>query len=361
MKTSRHVDCLRLWLVIAMMGTGLSGLAHASDWMDVRLGLPPLQFEQSGEIQRSYLQSLSHSSDIQTYGGAAGGDEPMDLEALSKKMDNPLGSLWLLFVQNDMIRLSDDFPMKRKRWVNVTLLQPILPVPLGSDWLLVNRPTIPLIKAPIPKLDTSGQGRFPPVGPGGGGPEFSDLQNRVSTNHQFELGDIIYPMWIAPRELPKVGGGNLIWGVGPTWIFPTATHDFVGGGKWAVGPTGLVVWDSPDWKLGVVAQQWWSFAGKDDRPSVKTANIQYLIYRQLPNLWQVGMGPNVLVDWNADDGNKLTFPVGLGVNKTTVLFGKLPVRLGAEVHYSAIQPDDVGQTWLFRIYAVPVVPSPFAN
>ena len=133
METSRLVDCLRLWLVVAMMGTGLSGLAHASDWMDVRLGLPPLQFDQSGEIQHSYLQSLSHSSDIQTYAGAAGGDdEPLDLEELSKKMDNPLGSLWLLFVQNDMIRLSDDFPMKRKRWVNVTLFQPILPVPPGE-------------------------------------------------------------------------------------------------------------------------------------------------------------------------------------------------------------------------------------
>ncbi len=188
MRPCKKVSFLRLVLVVAILGTGLSGLAHASDWMDVRLGLPPLQFEQSGEIQRSYFQSLSHTSDIQTYAGAAGDDEPLDLEALSKKMDNPLGSLWLLFVQNDMIRISDDFPLKRKRWVNVTLLQPILPVPLGSDWLLVSRPTIPLLKAPIPDLDTSGQGRFPPVGPGAGGPEFNDVQNRVSTDHQFELG-----------------------------------------------------------------------------------------------------------------------------------------------------------------------------
>jgi hypothetical protein len=94
---------------------------------------------------------------------------------------------------------------------------------------------------------------------------------------------------------------------------------------------------------------------------VKQANIQYLLYRQLPHLWQGGMGSNVLVDWNADSGNKLTFPVGLGVNKATVLFGKLPIRLGAEVHYSVVKPDDAGQTWLFRIFAVPVVPSPFAE
>ena len=73
------------------------------------------------------------------------------------------------------------------------------------------------------------------------------------------------------------------------------------------------------------------------------------------------MGPNVLIDWDADSGNKVTFPVGLGVSKTTLLFGKLPIRIGGEVHYAAIQPDDASQTWLFRLYFVPVVPSPFAG
>ncbi len=71
------------------------------------------------------------------------------------------------------------------------------------------------------------------------------------------------------------------------------------------------------------------------------------------------MGPNILVNWEADDGDKLTFPVGLGFSKTTLLFGKLPFRFGAEVHYSAVHPDNFGQRWDFRFYVVPVVPSPF--
>ena len=131
-----------------------------------------------------------------------------------------------------------------------------------------------------------------------------------------------------------------------------------------MGPKGILIWDSPDWKLRTLVQQWWSYAGEDDRPNVKQANIQYLLYQQLPHLWQVGMGSNVLVDWNADSGNKLTFPVGLGVNKATVLFGKLPIRLGAEVHYSVVQRDDGGKTGSFvfiRFYMIPVVPSPFAG
>jgi hypothetical protein len=361
MRPCKKVSSLRLVLVVAMLGTGLSGLAHASDWMDASLGLAPLKFDPSGQIRNRYLHSFSNAPDMQTYAGAAGGsDEPVDLEAISKEMDNPLGSLWLLFLQNDTIQLSDDFPLKDKQWINVTIFQPILPIPLGKDWLLANRPTFSFISAPIPKLNKSGEGRFPDLFPGGG-PSFNDIQDRVSTNRKYEFGDIIYPMWLAPRELPKLGGGNLVWGVGPTWIFPTATHDFLGTEKWSVGPTGLVVWNSDKWKLGVLAQQWWSFAGKDDRPNVSKANIQYLYYYNLPHLWQIGAGPNILINWEAGSGNKYTVPVGLGVSKTTIAFGKVPIRLGAEIHYSAIQPDDVSQTWLFRFYMVPLIPSPFAG
>jgi len=34
------------------------------------------------------------------------------------------------------------------------------------------------------------------------------------------------------------------------------------------------------------------------------------------------------------------------------------VRIGAEVHYSVIQPDDVpGSEWDFRFYIIPAAPS----
>ena len=66
-----------------------------------------------------------------------------------------------------------------------------------------------------------------------------------------------------------------------------------------------------------------------------------------------------MVNWKADDDNKLTFPVGIGFSKTTLLFGKLPIRMGMEVHYAAVHADDFGTRWNFRLYVVPVVPSPF--
>ena len=47
----------------------------------------------------------------------------------------------------------------------------------------------------------------------------------------------------------------------------------------------------------------------------------------------------------------------MGINKT-VQFGKVPVRLGVELHYSVIQPDDVPSAeWNLRFYIIPAVPS----
>jgi hypothetical protein len=43
----------------------------------------------------------------------------------------------------------------------------------------------------------------------------------------------------------------------------------------------------------------------------------------LPGQWQIGTAPSILIDWKADDDNKLTLPVGLGVGK---LFNSLGSR-----------------------------------
>jgi hypothetical protein len=197
---------------------------------------------------------------------------------------------------------------------------------------------------PTPKLDSSGQGEFPGQFPGGS-PSFDNIQNRVSTDRKFEFGDMIYLGMLAPAELPDVGNGKLVWGLGPTFIFPTATNDNLGTEKWSIGPAGMAMYMDPMFKAGFIAQQWFSYAGKDDRPDVSKANIQPLFYYSLPHLWQIGFSPNILVNWEGSSGNRWTVPVGGGINKTTLLFGKLPVRFEANVYYAALRPDDVGQRW----------------
>ncbi len=45
------------------------------------------------------------------------------------------------------------------------------------------------------------------------------------------------------------------------------------------------------------------------------------------------------------------------MNKTALLFGKLPVRFELNAYYAALRPDDVGQRWDFRVMVIPVIPN----
>jgi hypothetical protein len=331
------------------------GLALGSELPNGPFGMEPLKLDSNYQ----YLAALSGESSTPGGNGGesgGGGEKKIDLEALSKELDNPLGKLWILWTQNDTITLKG-FPLNDTKTLNMTLIQPVLPVPLTKDWLWVSRPVIPIINTPIPELDRRGQGSFPNLFPEGG-PSFDNIRNNVSTDRKWEMGDLTYLGMLAPQELVDVGRGKMVLGLGPSFIFPTATHDFLGSEKYSMGPGFLAMWMYQDWKVGVLGQQWWSYAGKNNRPDVSKANIQPIVYYQLPKLWQVGFSPNILVNWEAGSGNKYTVPLGAGVNKTTLLFDKLPVRFEADVYYAAIRPDDAGQRWTFRFLFIPVVPNP---
>ena len=112
------------------------------------------------------------------------------------------------------------------------------------------------------------------------------------------------------------------------------------------------------WVYGVLAQHWQSYAGDSDRPDTSRTDIQYTIRYSLPGAMSIGMGPTVSYDWEADSDNALTFPIGLGITKTT-RWGAVPVKLRAELHYSVVKPDDYGTEWNFRIQITPVINNPF--
>ena len=112
------------------------------------------------------------------------------------------------------------------------------------------------------------------------------------------------------------------------------------------------------WVYGVIAQHRQSYAGDDDRADTSRTDVQYVIRRSLPGAMSIGMGPTITYDWKADSDNALTFPMGLGITKTT-RWGKTPVKLRAELHYSLIKPDDYGTEWNFRLQITPVINNPF--
>jgi hypothetical protein len=285
----------------------------------------------------------------QAQGGAGGAPTGRpSLEDLSKEMDNPLGKLWIIFMQNDT-SLYDGRPLGEEI-INTTTILPVLSFPLGESFNFAVRPIIPFIASPKPQVP-GGLGQFPD--------EFNSTPPpglSVPTDRVFEIADIKLMTLFGPSGLVA---DKFVLGLGPTFSFPTATDNFFGSEKLSIGPAVTAIYLGNKWKFGLIAQHWWSVAGEDNRPDVSVSNIQYLIYYELPKLWTIGMGPNVIVNWEADDGDKLTFPIGIGFQKTSLMFGKIPVRWGFEVQVAVVHPDNFGQRWNLRLIFAPVIPSPF--
>jgi hypothetical protein len=257
--------------------------------------------------------------------------ESKSMGNVAKQLNNPVADLWALNFQFNRYYLQGE-ATDRTREQDVMNFQPVLPVHLTSEWNLITRPVFPYIFS------------SPDFEPGEGWDEKSGF------------GDMALVSLLSPAKLT----GGFIWGGGPTFLFPTATNDALGQGKYQAGPAAVGLYMGKEWVFGALGQQWWSYAGDGDRESTSQANVQYFIQYMFGDHWQIGMAPNILIDWKADQDNRFTVPVGLGIGKL-VKIGPLPVKFTVEVDYMAIHPDDFGQHWGVRFQMIPVLPALFKD
>lgn len=251
-----------------------------------------------------------------------------DLETIGKKTNNPVGSAWMIWFQNDLTEMDGDITKHEKHW-NSFKLQPVMSFPfeLGGDkWNFITRPVFQL-------------------------QSFSFAGDRTTG-----FGDIAMDIAIGPDRTD----GN-IWGVGIANIFPTASDDEIGQGKWQAGPALLLAHLAPDvggFNVGVFGQHFWSYAGSDNRADTSLTDVQYFVQYRLSETETIGMAPNIQYDWKKDSDNALSLPVGLGY-QNVIKIGNLPVKYGFEFQYYVVKPDDFGPKWNLRFIFVPVIQSPF--
>jgi hypothetical protein len=284
--------------------------------------------------------------------GPDAGANAEEMAKMGEALANPLSYLWLAFLQNDtkwydgdlLDTLNEDSKVQ-----NTLLIQPVMSFQLTEKWKTIFRPVIP-----INSFETVGNVDITT----GTVPEITGVDFERETG----LGDII--LWTA---FSKQYTPPFIFGFGPTIMLPTATDDQLGTGKWSAGPMALAMGITEKWIVGGVFQHWWSFAGDDDididtalgpitveRADVNLTDFQYILrYRKSP-FTGFGMAPNIQYNWETDE---LSLPVGGGFD-TLIKIGKLPVKIGAEVYYYAVQDDKFGPTWQLRLLFVPVLPSP---
>ena len=106
---------------------------------------------------------------------------------------------------------------------------------------------------------------------------------------------------------------KFIFGLGPSFVFPTATDRRTGQGKWQAGPAAGAAIMSKRLMAGVIAQNPMSFAGDEDRPSANYMILQPFVTYQLGKGWFVRSQPPMFFDWRT--GNKI-LPLDLGVGRT---------------------------------------------
>jgi hypothetical protein len=273
---------------------------------------------------------------------------------IAEMINNPLGNLWLLFIQNDTKYFGGDLTDKLNNGdelaTNVTLIQPVMPMQLTDNLKLIFRPVIPIVRSDQPAgIDFNGKPTL--------GESREDILNRSDLEEKTHsgIGDIVLWTALATNDMARPPE---VLGFGITTMLDTASRDELGTGKNSVGPMALAVHVGEDWIYGVVAQHWWSFAGDSNRDNVNLSDIQYILRYRYSKDTNIGMAPNIQYNWSSEQhDNRLTLPIGGGVD-TMIKLGPLPVKIGVEYYRYVKTPDIYGPKWQVRFYFSPVIPSP---
>jgi hypothetical protein len=127
-------------------------------------------------------------------------------------------------------------------------------------------------------------------------------------------------------------GHGLLWGLGATLIFPTASTPVTGQGKWQAGPAAAVAFTPGKWLLGVFAQNPISYAGDSKRADTNALVLQPFVTYQLPRGWFVRSQPQMIFNWKT---GKQQVPLDLGVGRVFKI-GRQDVSLFVEPFWNIL-------------------------
>jgi hypothetical protein len=220
---------------------------------------------------------------------------------------------------------------------NVLNIQPVFPVHLNEDWNLIIRPILPVIYQE-------------PFFSGAELQEAEQILGDDAGRDLFGLGDLTPELFFSPSKPIVLGPGvDLIWGVGPVFQFPTATNDLLGTGKWSVGPDFVVFLNAKPLHIttGFLALNLWSVAGDDDRADVNAMTLQPFLNYNLDKGWYLTTAPLITADWEANNNNRWTVPIGGGIGRIFEI-GHQPINASLSAYYNVVTPDDTGADWQLR-------------
>ena len=251
-----------------------------------------------------------------------------DEEKLEQDFTNPLSTLPQLLIRDSYTPAlyapcTPPAPCWRDDETNNLIVRPLIPRFPPNTLLPFSqliRPTFSLITVPSSR--------------GGTRTEFGDLP----------VFDIAVMPWPSSEET------GFLWGVGPTFVFPTATSKSAGQGAWQAGPAlGMIYKGIPGLLVGFVAQNPISFAyTSPDRPPLNNFQFQPVLALHLWDKWYLRSAEATWsVGWRRH--NPTTLPLSIGLGRTLVRPGLPPMSLFV-----------TGQWMAYRQYA-PITPQTTIN
>jgi hypothetical protein len=248
-------------------------------------------------------------------------DDKAAAAELAKKLANPVASLISVPIQNNW-----DFGIGSANAMRYTVnIQPVIPFSLGDDWNLITRTIVPVIYAESPVKGGSDKAG---------------------------LGDVVQSFFFSPKA--PVGGWILA--AGPVMLYPTATDQALGFGKWGAGPTALVLQQNQGWTYGLLANHLWSYADAG-RYSASSANdasdgsaaqvnatfIQPFVSFTTKTFTTFGLNTESTYDWSH---SQWTVPLNVSVSQLLKV-GKQPIQFSLGAKYYAEGPQG-GPDWGLR-------------
>lgn len=198
-------------------------------------------------------------------------------DSLSQQLANPLASLISVPIQNNFdFRAGPD----GHGFAYTANIQPVIPFSLNNDWNLITRTIIPIAyRDYVPGGDVTG------------------------------LGDINASFFFSPKA---PGPGGLIWGLGPVLLLPSATSQYLGGGKFGAGLTGVALVQNGPWTVGALTNHVWSVAGPEDRQDISATLLQPFVSYNFGHGTSVSLSSESNYDWV---NRQWLLPINLSVSQ----------------------------------------------
>ncbi len=238
-------------------------------------------------------------------------------EELAKKLANPIANLISLPMQ---INYDQNIGADDKGSRITMNIQPVAPININDDWLLVSRTILPLIQQ-------------------------NDINGQSSSSG---LGDTTQSLFLSPKAKSSDGW---TWGVGGAFLLPTGADKFTTD-KWAAGPTAIALKQSGPWTYGGLANHLVSVAGDSDRADINNTFLQPFVSYTTKAAISLSLNTEATYNWESEE---LTLPLTFNASKV-LRFGTQLVSLGAGLRYYVQSPDNGPEGMAYRVQATFIFP-----